>query len=175
MFRLLAIVCTLGMFLLSVEQASAQRPAVRLRSSDSENLPRGPNNQIEGAIYQYRATLPKSDVEPMQGRFRIEGAGIFNVEKEIGAPKVRESLRNLRDGADGVTVQSEAREQRIGDVVAMEEGKIKLVFMDYEALPGFAIIQRKEGQTGVWKGYFQELKDGEAGRRWQIQVRTSED
>lgn len=175
MLRSLMIGCTMAALLVAVEQAAAQRPVVRILSTDSENLPRGPNDQIEGAIYQFRATLPKSDVEPLKGRFRIEGTGIFSVEKEVAAPKLRDSLRKLRDGEAGVTVQSEAREKRIGDVIAMDNGKLKLAFMDFETLPGFAIIWRKDGQKGVWMGYFQEMKDGEAGKRWKIEVRPSED
>lgn len=161
------------------QSALAQRPRVRARvrveSSGSENLPRRANDQIEGSIYQFSATLPKSKDERLTGRFRIEEAGIFSVQKEIDRPKARESIRKLKDGGGTVSVQTQAREKRIGDVIPMGDGKYKLKFMDFDTLPGFAVIWPKKDHRGVYMGYFQELEDGEAGRRWKIEVRKSED
>jgi hypothetical protein len=175
MVRQLLPVCAVVMMLIVAPAAFAQRPVQRLRSGDAETAPRRAKDQIEGSIYQFSATLPKSKDERLTGRFRIEGTGIFNVEKEIDRPDVRETVRKLRDGEGPVTVPTDAREQRIGDVVSMGDNKYKLEFMDFETLPGFAIISPKPDHKGVWTGYFQELNDGKAGKRWRIEIRASED
>lgn len=177
MLRQMLSIGIVAVLTVAADPALAQRPRVRVRvpSSGSENLPRKANDQIEGSIYQFSATLPDSKDERLTGRFRIEETGIYSVEKEIARPKVRDSIRKLRDGGGSVSIQTEAREQRIGDVIPMGDKKFKLKFMDFETLPGFAIIWPKKDHYGVYMGYFQELDGDEAGRRWKIEVRKSED
>lgn len=152
----------------------AQIRVPRIIATDSDNLPRRPNDQIEGTIFEYTAVRSESS-EDLSGRFRIEERGIYSVSREVAPQELRRAVRDALANGNRLSLPTTPQENRIGDVIPMMDGRYKLDFVDFEDLPGFAVIWPKKDRPGVWMGYFQELTDGKSGERWTIEIRESQD
>ncbi len=188
------VIVLFGCLLLRTGLADAQ-PAIKSRIEKSTTT-RRPNDDLEGTIWQYRATRKgKGDKETeekeivLEGRFRIEEKGVFEADKQIELPgRPLPGLRknnkdegkaegNSKDNSKGksITVPS-AKGRRVGDVTKTNDGKTKLVIEAKDfPLQGIVIVWPKKDRPGVWMGTYQERKNDKNGDKWVIELRESED
>ena len=170
---------------LTANQANAQSLRSRLKGEQPNTLPRRPNDQIEGTIWEYKSTkyktkLEKGQPEPkVSGRFRIEGTAVFDVKEKlkIGPRKQGGSpLKNLVRGKGvEVDVPTGLEKKRIGEYKKMDNGKIKFEFDDPEGLHGTMIAWKKKDSNGVWlANYFQKEGKKTTGK-WLMELRAIED
>ncbi|MBC8117675.1 MAG: hypothetical protein H7062_25070 [Candidatus Saccharimonas sp.] len=188
------VIVLFGGLLLGTGSVDAQ-PAIKSRIEKSTTT-RRPNDDLEGTIWQYRATRKeKGDNESeekeivLEGRFRIEEKGVFEADKQIELPgRPLPGLRknnkgegnaagDAKDDSKGksITVPS-AKGRRIGDVTKTNDGKTKLVIEAKDfPLQGIVIVWPKKDRPGVWMGTYQERKNDKNGDKWVIELRESED
>lgn len=170
-------------------RAEAQ-PVIKSRiEKGTTNRP--PNDNLEGTIWQYRAERKDNDGKELvlEGRFRVEEKGIFEVDKQIELParplpglrkNNKDDFKGAGDTKDdskgkSITVPS-AKGRRVGDVTKTNDGKSKLV-IDAKDFPlqGIVIVWPKKDRPGVWMGTYQERKNDKNGEKWVIELRESED
>jgi hypothetical protein len=108
----------------------------------------GTGNEVEGAIWQYTATIAKKD-QKMTGKFRISGKAIFAVS---GRPVLAQN------------------ESRIGDVITSQNRPMQLVFTDHPELDGRALVEWNQ-KTSMWVGHYDEKN----GTRWKFELRRADD
>ncbi len=161
-----------------VTPAPAQTRPGPLRPANG-TAPRAPNDQVEGSVWQFKAT--RQEVEkPITATFRVEENAILQIEKEIateepstGTPK---RPRDRIKAGDGIKIPM-AKTKRVGDVAQMENGKIKLIFTE-GPLQGQAIIAPMKDRPGVWSGEYRQRLDDKTeklGPLWKLELRESED
>ncbi len=66
-----------------------------LRRKRGDNLPRLPDDQVEGTVWEYKGTLkdkvPEGEEAPeLSGYFRTEGKAIFDVGKRLPIPEKKD-------------------------------------------------------------------------------------
>lgn len=111
----------------------------------------GLGNEIEGAVYQYKATRRSSDGEQkLEGKIRISENAIFEIP-----------MRRLAPG----------REKRVGDIISSRD-EVQLVFNDFDQLEGRAHLKKdKDQKKGLFAGYFVDQNKA----RWKFELRKTED
>lgn len=192
MQRSAAIIACL-LLVASSTPAVAQNPLERLLPRNkSDNLPRLPNDQIEGTIWEYKGTLKttskdrekaaKKDGEKapeLDGRFRTEGKAIFDISRRLPIPSkkdVQKVVRGLKKGdLKELKLPAAPQAKRIGEYRKLSRGKLRLDFNDKESLNGIMIIWPKKKTADVWMGTFAEKKDKKTVRNWILEVRPIED
>lgn len=185
----LSIIATLACSLIGASVAKAQ-PAIKSRiEKGTANRP--PNDNLEGAVWQYRAERKETDGKEivLEGRFRIEEKGVFEADKQIELPDRRlpglrkndqgegKAAGDSKDDSKGksVTVPS-AKGRRVGDATKLSDGKTKLVIEAKDfPLQGIVIVWPKKDRPGVWMGTYQKRKNDKNGDKWVIELRESED
>jgi hypothetical protein len=173
-----------GCFVLAAcSSAVAQPPLPALPSGG--NLARLPNDQVEGAIWEYRGTpkfRPKDDekVPKIDGRFRVEKTAIFEVSRKLKLPgrkQVREAIGALRseEGAE-IGLPEGSKPKRIGEFSPLSKTRLRFELDDGKDLHGIMVVQRKSRSLDSWIGEYTEF-DGKkkTGRQWQVELRTLED
>lgn len=185
----LSIIATLVCSLIGANVAQAQ-PALKSRIEKSTTN-RPPNDNLEGTIWQFRAERKDKDGKEivLEGRFRIEEKGVFEVDKQIELPgRPLPGLRKNDKGEGKKAVDSKddtkrksitvpnAHGRRVGDVANTNEGKTKMVIEAKDfPLQGIVIVWPKKDRPGVWMGTYQERKNDKNGDKWVIELRESED
>lgn len=169
----------------STEISVAQGPLKKLAESANDSVPRRPNDQIEGAIWQYKATPQTTDSQKKKdepesksiaGRFRVDGKAVFDVKKERSRLDPKERLEAIKKGKDVVSTPEPQQTKRIGDITKLDDGKTRIDFVEYEPLKGLAVVWPKKDYKDVWIGYFQEKdKAGKPTRKWNFELRKAED
>ena len=166
-----------GLLFSGVTAAPAQTRPGPLRPANG-TAPRAPNDQVEGSVWQFKAT--RQEVEkPITATFRVEENAILQIEKEIpteepstGTPKrPRDRIK-----AGGIKLPA-AKTKRVGDVTKMDNGKTKLIFTE-GPLQGQAIIAPLKDRPGVWSGEYRQRLDDKTeklGPLWKLELRESED
>jgi hypothetical protein len=154
------------------EPAGAQLPL----PPRADSIPRLPDDQIEGAIWQFKATK-RGEEKPIEARFRVSEGAILEVpavpEAKPGDGKtpperVKEALEKLGP---------KVADKRIGDVEKMEKGKTKLVFLE-GPLRGQAIVSPVKDKKNVWFGEYRQRTDPaneKLGPIWKLELRQAED
>ena len=161
-----------------VTPAHAQTRPGPLRPADG-TAPRAPNDQVEGSVWQFKATRQEAE-KPITATFRVEENAILQVEKEIpteqpaaGTPK---RPRDRIKAGEGIKLPV-AETKRVGDVTQMDNGKTKLIFTE-GPLKGQAIIAPMKDRPGVWSGEYRQRLDDKTeklGPLWKLELRESED
>lgn len=144
-----------------------------------EALPRRPNDQIEGAVWQYRATR-KGAEEELTGRFRVDEKLVFALEAEVRLPeRPREGrpLQRLVEGDAGkVKLPEPPQQKRIGECKTLSSGRVRMDFQPDSPLPGYVIVRPKKDAQDVWWGtYYQARQGDQPGLKWDIELRKAED
>jgi len=184
----LSIIAALACSLIGASVVEAQ-PAIKSRiEKGTANRP--PNDNLEGAVWQYRAERKDKDGKEivLEGRFRIEEKGVFEADKQIELPgrplpglrknnKDEGKAGDSKDGSKGKTVTvPSAKGRRVGDVTKTNDGKTKMVIEAKDfPLQGIVIVWPKKDRPGVWMGTYQERKNDKNGDKWVIELRESED
>lgn len=185
----LSIIVALACSLIGASVIEAQ-PAIKSRI-EKATTNRPPNDNLEGAIWQYRAERKDKDGKEivLEGRFRIEEKGVFEADKQIELPGrplpgLRKNIKDegkaagdSKDDSKGksFTVPS-AKGRRVGDVTKTNDGKTKMVIEAKDfPLHGIVIVWPKKDRPGVWLGTYQERKNDKNGDKWVIELRESED
>lgn len=168
------------MILGTISQLSQAQPPVlkdRLRErNSSEKTTRGPYDNLEGTVWQYRATRKDKDGKELviEGRFRSEERGLYLIDKELPGPDLPRLKKNLTGEKPKVQTN---RGTRVGDVTETD-GKIKLIFETSEKdfpLNGFMILWPKKDRPGVLMGHYTEKKGDKLGEKWIVEIRECED
>ena len=159
-------------FCLVAVPASAQLPL----PPRADSVPRLPNDNIEGSIWQFKATK-RGEEKPIEARFRVSDGAILEVptppevkpgEGKTPPERVKEVLEKLGP---------KVADKRIGDLEKMANGKTKLVFNEGPLL-GQAIITPVKDKTGVWSGEYRQRTDPatqKLGPIWKLELRHAED
>lgn len=143
----------------------------------TDSVPRLPNDQIEGSVWQFKATK-RGEEKPIEARFRVSDGAILEVpappevkpgeNSKTPPEKIKEALEKLGP---------KVADKRIGDVQKMDNGKTKLVFLE-GPLRGQAIIAPVKNKSGVWSGEYRQRTDPaneKLGPLWKLELRQSED
>jgi hypothetical protein len=159
-------------FCLSALPAGAQLPL----PPRADSVPRLPNDNIEGSIWQFKATK-RGEEKPIEARFRVSDGAILEVptppevkpgDGKTPPERVKEVLEKLGP---------KVADKRIGDLEKMANGKTKLVFNEGPLL-GQAIITPVKDKTGVWSGEYRQRTDPsnqKLGPIWKLELRHAED
>ena len=131
-----------GAVISSPQVADAQLP--RLQSK----LRPGNGNEVEGAIWEYKATQAKKE-KTLAGKIRIDGRAIF--------------------AANARRVAAE-QEKRIGDAIVVKGKPMQLAFTDSPDLNGRAIVEW-DAKLGMWIGHYDE----KGGSRYKFELRRGDD
>lgn len=138
-----AAIAILAGLALCTPSAQAQLPR-----KQAKQLRPGQGNEVEGAIWEYKATIAKKDKE-LAGKFRIDGRSIFAAQARRVAAE---------------------QEKRIGDAIVVKGKPMQLSFTDSPELDGRAILEWNS-KLGMWVGHYDE-KDG---TRWKFELRRGDD
>lgn len=149
----------------------------------SDNLKRLPNDQIEGTIWEYKAT-PKSKAQDgektneLKGKFRMEGKAMFAVKKRIsvkgGGPG--KLLEKIKSGDEFEVGPPEGPQQkRIGEYRKLSSGKYRLDFDDKDSLHGIMIIWKKDKKSGVYIGTYKEMEGKKTTGEFVVELKPIED
>lgn len=142
----------------------------------TDSVPRLPNDNIEGSIWQFKATK-RGEEKPIEARFRVSDGAILEVptppdvkpgDGKTPPERVKEVLEKLGP---------KVADKRIGDLEKMANGKTKLVFNEGPLL-GQAIITPVKDKTGVWSGEYRQRIDPnnqKLGPIWKLEMRHAED
>ena len=156
----------------------AQPGPLRKALEGNSTLPRLPDDNIEGAMWQYRATRRGSD-EDLTGKFRVDEKLVFSVQREVEAPKRGsddDPLKKIISGEGGkVKLPDEPTEKRIGECKTLSSGRVRIDFQPESGLEGFMIVRPKKDATQVWWGTFQAMNGKKKGPRWNVELRKAED
>lgn len=154
---------------------TAQPP---LPGGRQEALPRLPNDNIEGAVWQYRATRKGSD-EELTGRFRVDEQVVFDLGRDVEIPdRPRDGgpLKKIIEGEGGtIRLPEEPQQKRIGECKTLSTGDVRIDFQPETPLQGYVIVRPKKDATGVWWGTYQAVAEKKNGLRWNIELRKAED
>jgi len=150
---------------------------------ESGTKSRLPNDQIEGAVWQYRAVQKQKDgtENVKEGNFRIEEKGIYRTDTIVKVPPVEKPGKifdAIKSGQGGTVKipQPNPKGDRIGDVTKLSDGKTKLVFIDKDfPLQGNVIVWAKKDRPGVLMGYVAGKDSDKAGERWTLELRELKD
>lgn len=167
--------------------ANAQGPLEKIRKkaeggSSSDNLPRLPNDQVEGTIWEYKAT-PESKVRDgkktneLKGKFRLEGKAIFAVSKRITVPKggPKEIVSKIREGGE-IKIPEGPQQKRLGEYRELSsKGKYRLDFDDKDSLHGIMIIWKKSNKSDVWMGTYKEMDGKKTTGEYVVELKPIED
>lgn len=171
-FTNLSALLTVLAFLVVGAPAKAQLPL----PPRADSIPRLPNDQIEGAIWQFKATK-RGEEKPIEARLRVSEGAILEVpappevkpgDGKTPPERVKEALEKLGP---------KVADKRIGDVEKMDNGKTKLVFNE-GSLRGQAIITPVKDKKGVWSGEYRQRTDPnnqKLGPIWKLELRQAED
>lgn len=160
--------------------AAAQRPGpVGKEGIESQgSLPRLPNDQIEGAVWQYRATR-KGAEEELTGRFRVDEKLVFALEAEVRLPERPREGRPLQRLVEGnpatLKLPEPPQQKRIGECKTLSSGRVRIDFQPDSPLPGYVIVRPKKDAKDVWWGTYQAKKGDQPGLKWDIELRKAED
>lgn len=159
----------------------AQVPSI---PGGQKNLPRLPDDQIEGTIWEYSGK-PKGETKEgektpkLEGRFRTEGKAIMDVSRELPIPpkeEVKKVIEKVKDGElSKIKLPPAPQVKRLGEYRKISGGKLRLDFNDKESLNGIMIIWPKKETSDVWLGTYTEKLDGKTVREWIVEVRPIED
>lgn len=170
-----------------LQSVSAQNPLADLlgKGNAPQNLPRLPDDQIEGTIWEYKGKLkskPKEGekIPKLEGRFRTEGKAVFDISRRLPLPKlgdVRKAVESIRngDGPPELKLPSKPQVKRLGQYRKLSGGKLRLDLDDKESLNGIMIIWRKAKTADVWMGTYAEKKGRKTIRSWLVELRPIED
>lgn len=176
----------LASWVLSVGVATAQLPAppVPVPAPSGGGGARLPDDQIEGTIFEYKATLKPSakageEVPTLEGKFRIEDSAVFDVSPTVKVPsaaEVEKAGEKLAAGKGGeVKLPAPPQQKRLGQYHRISSGRIRLDLNDKDSLHGIMILQRQKNTDDVWFGTYTEKDGNKTGRVWQVEVRPIED
>ncbi|MDA0808887.1 MAG: hypothetical protein O2945_03855 [Planctomycetota bacterium] len=173
--------------LVFAQPATAQNPLADLlgKGNTQQNLPRLPDDQIEGTIWEYKGKLnskPKEGekIPKLEGKFRTEGKAIFDINERLALPKpgdVKKVVESIRTGDDlpDLKLPSKPQVRRLGQYRKLSSGKLRLDFDDKESLNGIMIIWKKAKTADVWMGTYSEKKGSKTVRSWIVELRPIED
>ncbi len=169
--------------LLTTSPSWAQPGILKEKLEGQKTLPRRPNDNLEGTLWQYRATRKGSE-DVLSGRFRIDEQLVFSTQSEIDLPKrpgrsggrpVR-PLPRLASGQGGTAkLPSEPTQRRIGECKTLSSGRVRIDFQPDSGLEGYMIIRPKKDATDVWWGTFQAMDGKKKKLRWDVELRKAED
>lgn len=180
--RLLPIVLLLSIVTLGCGQGGGPP---QLPGSGQQSLPKLPGDDVEGSIWEYRAT-PKSDVgktdiptDSRSGRFRVEGNAVFDAQLALTLPpreKVRSVAEKLKRG-EGMELRlpEPPRVKRIGEYKRLTKGRVRIDFNDKETLHGLMIMWPKKDSPGVWLGTYKEQEGRRTTSEWVVELREIQD
>lgn len=160
---------------------SAQLP---IPGGNKETLPRLPNDQVEGTIWEYSGKpkgQPKEGEKApkLEGRFRTENQAILDVSRRLPIPpkdEVKKVVEKVKEGElSEVKLPAAPQVKRLGEYRKIAGGKLRLDFNDKESLNGIMVIWPKKDTADVWLGTYTEKKDGKTVREWIVEVRPIED
>ena len=167
------------------DTADGQRLRRAIGGDQTEHLPRRPNDQVEGTIWEYKSTeyqmpLAEGEVEEtIEGRFRIEGTAVFDHKPFVeisGGEQRSETLKRLLGGeAMKLSVPSGPEQKRIGEFRKMDNGKTRFEFNDAEGLHGVMIAWPKEDANGVWLAIYYKKDGNRTVGKWAMELRAVED
>ncbi len=149
-----------------------------------KSLPRLPNDQIEGTIWEYKGKLKgetKSDetTPKLEGRFRTENKAIMDISRRLPIPpkeEVKKVIDKVKEGElSEVKLPPAPQVKRLGEYRTINGGKLRLDLNDKESLNGIMIIWPKKDTADVWLGTYAEKKDGKTVREWIVELRPTED
>lgn len=165
-------------------EAGRKQKSRNQKDGEQRTLPRHPDDQIEGTIWEYKGTLkgkPKEGEEPpkLEGRFRTEGKAIFDISKRLPIPTKEEVKKVVAKAKEGklpeLKLPPEPQAKRLGQYRKIDSKKWRLDFDDKDSLNGIMLIWLKKDTTDVWMGTYTEKKDNKTVREWQIEIRPIED
>jgi len=178
-----AICCSAIVVAFLCASAAAQPPFLKKRN-ETDNLPRRPNDQVEGTIWEYKGKIKKSDKtgdkpEPIKGKFRIEGTAVFDVSSRISIPS-RDDARGVLDkikNGTGIELKKPAgsQQKRIGEYRKLSNGRIRIDFDDPDTLNGMMILRKKQNTRDVWFGTYDKKEDGKVVKEYEVELRPIED
>ena len=184
-FQLLivSVACTLA----HTHTVSAQNPLADLlgKGNSQQNLPRLPDDQIEGTTWSYKGKLKSKPKEgekvlKLEGRFRTEGKAIFDISRRLPLSKpgeIKKVVESIRKGDDlpDLKLPSKPQVKRLGEYRKLTRGRLRLDFNDKESLNGIMIIWKKAKTEDVWMGTYSEKKGKKTVRSWIVELRPIED
>lgn len=180
MRQILALLVAASFFAVPV---LGQLPLPALKQKQG-NLARLPNDQVEGTIFEYKATPKKKSKNPddpteLEGKFRIEGKALFDVSRTVDLPskgEVKKKFESIRKGKrPSIKLPAPPQQKRIGQFRKLRSGKYRLDFDDKESLYGIMIMGKKPGTSDVWIGTFSQKEGKRTVREWIVNLRPIED
>lgn len=180
--RLIAILSVAATVAWAATPARAQGPLDLLRGNSRSTLDRLPDDQIEGTVWEYTATVSKdsADDEPeaMKGRFCTEGEAVFDLRRRLPIPtrgEVEETIESIRAGElDEISLPEGAQQKRIGEY-RYAKGKLLITFNDPKSLHGTMNLRKKKKTDTVWIGQYLEKEKKRVVQKWSVEVRPIED
>jgi hypothetical protein len=149
-----------------------------------DNLPRLPDDQVEGTVWEYKGTLkdkvPEGEEAPeLSGYFRTEGKAIFDVGKRLPIPEkkdVDKAIDSFKKGkVKDFKLPPGPQQKRLGEYRHIQGNKLRLDFNDKESLNGLMVVWRKKNTEDVLIGTFQEKQGTKTIRHWDVELRPIED
>ena len=154
-------------------------------SKEADTLPRLPDDQIEGSIWEYKGTLKEGEKTSededakIEGRFRIEGKAIFDASPGIPLPdreQVKSAVEKARAGKlNEIKLPGAATEKRIGEYRKLANGRLRLDFNDADGLHGAMTIWKKKETDAVWMGTYNEIEKGKSVAEYVVELRFLSD
>lgn len=148
------------------------------------NLARLPNDQIEGTIWEYKATpkakyLKGEKTDELKGKFRLEEDAIFDLGARLTLPEdgPKELFEKLKSGGEiELKLPGGPQQKRIGEYRKLDNGgKYRLDFDDKESLHGIMIIWKKEKTSDVWIGSYRAMDGKEVKAEYMVELKPIED
>ncbi|SFI09285.1 hypothetical protein [Planctomicrobium piriforme] len=145
---------------------------------------RTPDDTVEGAIWEYKATAKKEgdtsgEMLEMSGKFRTEKSAIFDLGARGILPPKKDVDKAIEAAKKGelteVKLPAPPQQKRIGDFQKVKGGRLKLNFTDPETLDGVMFIWPKKDTNDVWMGNYRQRKDGKFIQDWIVELRPIED
>lgn len=183
MNKLLVAIVLVATVVVPSQRAVTQPPLPAFQNGG--NLARLPNDQVEGAIWEYSGT-PKSRPKPgeempdIAGTLRVEGTAVYEVERRIKLPgkkEVKEVVEAIRSGEGReIKLPGGSKPKRIGQFSPLSHGRVRFELNDGKDLQGVIVAQPKNRTADVLIGEYTEM-DGKkkTGRQWQVELRPIED
>lgn len=159
--------------------------ALREAAGKQDSLPRMPDDNIEGTIWDYKATYEaklkegEEKPKPLTGRFRTEGEAVFDVGRRLQLPDLpqggpRALVEKLKEGPPSELKLPTSEVKRIGEY-RLTKGKLVVKFNDPKTLHGTMTLRKKKRTNTVWHGDYREMEGKKTVRRWKVEVRKIED
>lgn len=161
----------------------------RKRGSDENQAKRLPNDQLEGALWEYRLVreLPDSKQKreeletanvpnELRGRWRMDEGAVYEPAPVQPIEKPGPKLAEMKRGQVELKLPAPPAPVRIGDVTALDNGRKKIAFVDSQPFHGSLTIWPKPGHRDVWEGFGWETNAaGNRVQKWQVEMRLIED